>query len=181
MSLHLPLKRMLAIGVFLCVVPIFSSLEAAGLEKLKIGVVDFQKVLNNSEAGQRSRKILLASKEQKESELKAIGEKLKKEREELKNNILLTEAAKAKKQAELREKEINWRNDYKAGERELQRKQIKASESIFSEVQIVINLISKEDKFDLIIEQTTARTILYSRSKLINITDKVINRYNNIK
>ncbi len=177
---HLPLKWMLSIGILLCMAPIFGSLEAAGLEKLKIGVVNFQRVLNDSEAGIRSRKILLASKEQKESELKSIGEKLKKEGEELKNNILLTDAAKAKKQIALRAKEKKWRINYKAAERELQRKQIKASESIFTEVQTVINLISKEENFDLVIEQTTARTILFSRSKLINITGKVIKRYNNI-
>ncbi|MCZ6534318.1 MAG: OmpH family outer membrane protein [SAR324 cluster bacterium] len=168
-----------AVALFL-IVPAICTVFAAGADGPKIGIVNFQRVLNDSEAGKRSRKILLASKDQKESELKAIGENLKKEREELKNNILLTDAAKAKKQKELRARESRWRGDYKAAERDLQRKQIKVSESIFSEVQTVINLISKEENFDFVIEQALARSILFSRTKPINITSKVIERYNNI-
>lgn len=154
--------------------------RAVGAEGMKVGVVDFQKVLNLSEAGKRSRKILLASKEQKASELKAVGENLKKEAEDLRNNILLTDAAKKKKRQDLRTKEKKWRDTFKAAERELQTKQIKASESIFSEVQTVINLIAKEDNFDFIIEQQTARSILYSRAKFQDITDKLIKRYDSL-
>jgi outer membrane protein len=148
--------------------------------QLKIGVVNFQKVLNTSDAGKRSRKILLASKDQKEAELKAIGDQIKQEMQELQGNILLTETAKGKKAKELRGRETKWRRDFQAAERELQKKQIKVSETIFSELKTVINLIAKEQNFDFIIEQTNAQTILYSRDKLINITSEVIERYNNI-
>ena len=178
-SRRMYIRTACAVALFL-IVPAICTVFAAGADGPKIGIVDFQRVLNDSEAGKRSRKILLASKDQKESELKAIGENLKKEREELKNNILLTDAANAKKQKELRTRESRWRGDYKAAERDLQRKQIKASESIFSEVQTVINLISKEENFDFVIEQALARSILFSRTKPINITSKVIERYNNI-
>ena len=165
-----------ALLILLCVPNIY----AQGVGEVKIGVVDFQKVLNLSEAGKRSKKILFASKEQKENELKSVGEQLKKENEALKNNILLTDAAKAKKQNDLRGRERQWRNEFKAAERDLQRKQLKASESIFTEVQTVINLIAKEGKFDFVIEKSTARAILFSRGKMEDITDAVIKRYNDI-
>lgn len=147
---------------------------------LKIGVVNFQTVLTTSEAGKRSRKILLASKGQKEAELRAIGEQIKKEREELENNILLTASAKTKKQKELRERESQWRKEFKIAERELQKKQIKVSETIYSELKTVINLVATEKNFDFIIEQSNAQTILYSRRKLIDLTAEVIDKYNNI-
>ena len=172
--------RILASGVILLIFLSLPHGRAVGAEGMKIGVVDFQKVLNLSESGKRSRKILMASKEQKASELKAIGENLKKEAEDLKNNILLTEAAKKKKEQGLREKERKWRENFKAAERELQTKQFKASESIFSEVQTVIHLIAKEDDFDFILERQTARSILYSRAKFHDITDKLIERYNSL-
>ena len=161
-------------------VALFPQLGLAAADAVKIGVVDFQKVLNLSEAGKRSQKILWASKQQKESELKASGEKLKKESEALRNNIMLNEAAKAKKQKELREEERKLRSAYQAAERGLQREQRKASESIYSQVQTVISLIAKEQKFDFVIEKSTARAILYSGSTMEDITDAVIKRYNGI-
>lgn len=154
--------------------------QVFGAKDVKIGVVDFQTVLNLSEAGKRSRKILLASKKQKENELKAIGDKLKQESKALKNNILLTDAAKGKKKKELIARERSLRKDFKGAERALQREQMKASESIYTEVQTVISLIARERKFDFVIEKTTARAILYSSSKLVDITDSVIKRYNDI-
>lgn len=157
-----------------------AAVSAQSTFKFKIGVVNFQAVLNTSEAGQRSRKILLASKKQKEVELKSRGDQIKKEKADLGNNILLTEAAKAKKEQELRQREAQWRRDFQEAERDLQKKQMKVSETIFSELKTVINLIADEQKFDFIIEQSNAQTILFSRDKLIDITDQVIQRYNNI-
>ena len=149
-------------------------------KQVKIGVVDFQRVLNLSEAGKRSRKILLASKKQKENELKSVGDELKKESETLKNNILLTDAAKGKKRKELIARERSLRKDFKGAERALQREQMKASESIYTEVQTVISLIAREKNYDFVIEKSTARAILYSSTKLADITDTVIKRYNDI-
>ena len=157
-----------------------SNTCAQSAENIKIGVVDFQSVLNLSEAGKRSKKILYASKEQKENELKSTGVSLKKENDALQKNIMLTETAKKAKQKDLLMREKKWRSAFKMAERDLQKKQIKASESIFNEVQTVINLVAKERKFDFVIEKSTARAILFSRSKMEDITDDIIKRYNEI-
>ena len=180
MPANTPFRWVLVTAMAVFILLAATQSHAAGANSFKIGVVDFQKVLNLSEAGKRSRKILLASKQQKENELKSVGDKLKKESGAVNNNILLTEKAKTKKQQELRKRERRLRNDFKAAERELQREQIKASESIFTEVQTVIKVIARENNFDFIIEKSTARAILFSSSKLMDITDTVIKRYNDI-
>ncbi len=169
--------------LILCAALTPALVKEAGAQKppvLKIGVVNFQTVLNKSQAGKRSRKILESAKQQKEAELKAVGDQIKKEREELANNILLTQAAKAKKEKDLRVRENRWRRDFKAAERDLQQKQIKVSETIFTELKTVISLVAKEQDFDFIIEQSNAQTILFSRSKMRNLTKEVIERYDNI-
>lgn len=173
-------NRIQLAGIVLGLLLLIPHNQVFGAKDVKIGVVDFQKVLNLSEAGKRSRKILLASKKQKEDELKTVGDKLKKESEALKNNILLTDAAKEKRKKDLIARERSLRKDFKGAERALQREQMKASESIYTEVQTVIGLIAREQKFDFVIEKSTARAILYSRSKLADITDTVIKRYNDI-
>lgn len=169
-----------AAGIGLILVMSAPAINAAGAEAIRIAIVDFQKVLVRSEAGKRSRKMLMVSKKQKENELKSAGEQLKKESDSLKNNILLTDTAKAKKRKALLDRERKLRMDFKAAERKLQREQMKASESIFTQVQTVINLIAKEQKFDFVVEKSTARTILFSSSEMVDITAKVIERYNDI-
>lgn len=178
MLFRLAVRWILYAGIVMVLLPQFG--QAAGGDALKIGVVDFQKLLNLSEAGKRSQKILWASKQQKESELKATGDKLKKKIDALRNNIMLNDAAKSKKQKELRVEERKLRSDLRASERELQREQMKASDSIYTQVKTVIGLIAKEQKFDFVVEKTTARSILYARGKMEDITDIVIRRYNGI-
>lgn len=165
-------------GIVLGVLLLMPHNQVFSANDIKIGVVDFQKVLNLSEAGKRSRKILLASKKQKENELKSDGDKLKKESEALKNNILLTDAAKTKKKKALAARERSLRKNFRGAERKLRQEQMKASESIYSEVRTVVRLVAREKKYDFVLEKATARAILYSSNKLVDITDAVIKRYN---
>ena len=77
---------------------------------IRIGVVDLNAALNNSEAGKRSKRILLTDKEQMEDELKAQESDLKKRADDLKNNVLLTESAKAQREIELKDLERKLRD-----------------------------------------------------------------------
>ena len=158
------------------------GLAAKGAEDkpLKVGVVDLSRALNNSDAGKRSKKILLHSRDQKESELKTKEESLKKLAEEVRGNIMLTEAARAEKEKEMRERQAILRKELRAAQRALQDQERKMTESIFSQLRTVIVLISKEEKFDFVMEQSAARLILYTRHPFIDITDKTIERYNEI-
>jgi outer membrane protein len=152
--------------------------EAKGLEGLKIGVVNVNQALNQSAAGERSKSILLASKSQLENELKAKEDDLKKKRDDLQNNIMLTKDARDAKEQELRTQETQLRKDVEDAQRELQAKERTLTESIFVELRTVINQIAKEEHYDLVLEQNAANVILYSSTKFDDLTDKVIERYN---
>lgn len=151
---------------------------AAGL---RIAVVDLNTALNESEAGKRSKKILRADKAQMESELKAKETSLKEAREELDNNILLTGAARAEREDELRNKERQLRNAVQQAQKELQDKERRYTETIFNELKTVINLVSKEDGWDIVLEKASSQVILYSSFEMEDITDKVIERYKQIQ
>ncbi len=151
--------------------------QAAGLEGLKIGVVDINSALNRSSAGARSKNILLSSKTQLENELKAKEEELKEMREDLQNNLMLTEAARKEKEDELRKRQQSLRREVQAAQRELQAKERKLTESIFIELRTVIAELAREKAYDLVLEQNASQVVLYSSAKFDNLTDEVIQRY----
>jgi outer membrane protein len=155
--------------------------NAGGKAGLKIGVVDLNAALNNSEAGKRSKRILLTDKDQMEDELKAQESDLKKKSEDLKNNVLLTEAARAQKEGELKDLERRLREAVQKAQRELQDKERRYTESIFSELKTVIGVVAKEEKFDVVLEKNASQVILFSQYDLLDITDRVIAKYDNIQ
>ena len=156
------------------------AVKGAEHKLLKIGVVDLNRALNDSDAGKRSKKFLVASRDQKQSELETKEESLKTLAEEVKNNILLTETARAKKEKEFRERQAALRKEAREARLALQDQERKHTESIFAQLRTVIALISKEEKFDFVVEQNAARLFLYTRHPFIDITDKIIERYNDI-
>lgn len=164
----------------LALVP-WAGTDASAAEQLKVGIVRLNKALNSSSAGERSKKILLAAKTQKEGELKAQERELKQLQEQLDSNMMLSDEAKAKRRDELRQKRRELRTAVQKAQRELQLRERKLTKSVLTELKTIVEAISKEEGFDLVFEQAASQIILYSRFKLIDITDKVISRYNKIE
>jgi len=153
---------------------------AAGLDQLKIGIVDINRALNQSTAGERSKKLLLATRDQKENELKNKEQVLKKLSEELQNSLMLSETTRKDKEQELREKEMELRQDVQKAQSELQDKERKMTESIFNELKIVVAALAKEGKYDLILEQGASQVILFHSGTFTDLTDQVIARFNKL-
>ena len=145
---------------------------------LKVAIVNINKALNTSEAGERSKKILLASKTQKENELKAKDAQFRKLVDDTRSNMMLSETAKAQKEKDLKDKESELRQEVQDAQRELQEQERKLTESIFSDLRAVIATIGQERKYDLILEQGASQVILYAQLKFDDLTDEVIDRYN---
>lgn len=157
----------------------FCSAGGASALDLKIGIVNINKALNTSQAGERSKKILMAAKNQKENDLKAKDAQFRKLVEDTRSNsMMLSDTAKADKEKELRDKENALRLEVQDAQRELQEQERKLTESIFADLRGVIASIGKEQKFDLILEQGASQVILYTPLKFDDLTDEVIERYN---
>jgi outer membrane protein len=167
------------LGVFAaCWVALAAAAHAADF---RIGVINLNKALNESEAGQRSKKVLLASRNQLENELKAKEASLKTLAADLKDNIMLTEATRQKKEQDLRAKESELRQDVQSAQKELQEQERKLTDSIFTELKSIVNMVAKEHNLDAVLEQAAAQAILFSKLKFIDITDEVIARYDKIQ
>jgi len=149
--------------------------------ELKIGIVNMNRAINTSEAGERSKKILLATKSQKENELKAKEAQFRKLVEDSRTNMMLSDAAKQQKEKELRDKESDLRQEVQSAQHDLQDQERKLTDSIFTELKAVVGLVAKEKHFDLVLEQAASQVVLFSQFKMDDITDEVVDRYNKIQ
>ncbi|MDH5751435.1 MAG: OmpH family outer membrane protein [Deltaproteobacteria bacterium] len=173
----------IAIGVLslaLAVLLVPSGASPSDLKGVKIGVVNINQALNESEAGKRSKNLLLAAQKQKENELKGKEEHLTKLSEELQNSMMLSDEARRSKEMELREKERALRQEVQRAQQELQEQERKLTESIFAELKTVLAEIAREEKFDIVLEQNASQVILFHSEPFTDLTDKVIERYNKL-
>lgn len=145
---------------------------------LDIAVVDMNQALNNSVAGKRSKKILLAQKSQLESELKAKEKELKQLNEELQSNIMLSEEGRSERQQDLRQRQQELRKAVQQAQQELQQRERQYTQTIFNELKTVIGMMSRENGYDLVLEKGAAEVVLYSGFEMEDITRQVIDRYN---
>ena len=175
-----PLAQFLLVAL-LVVIPGGLQLALAQDGGLRIAVVDLNRALNESQAGKRSKKILLADKSQMESELKTEESELIKLSKELKSNLLLSDKARQQREAELAKRERELRNAVKKAQQELQNKERRYTESIFTELKTVIGLVSREEKWDIVLEKQASQIVLFTTFDMDDITDKVISRYDTIQ
>ncbi|MEW6162662.1 MAG: OmpH family outer membrane protein [Nitrospirota bacterium] len=158
----------------LCIVPAF--LFAA--EFPKIGCVDLQKIVYESETGKKAKSDLDALVKSKQSivdeKLKAI-ERLKGEIE--KQASVLSPEARKSKQEELEKMEREYLRFAQDSEAEIRKKDAELKDMILKEVFELIEKIGKEEGYTLIIERSTA---VYF-DNILDITDKVIKKYNELK
>lgn len=158
-----------------------ASSGRASAADLKVAVVNMNRAINTSEAGERSKKILLAAKAQKENELKAKEAQFRKLVDDTRANMMLSEAAKVQKDKELRDKENDLRQEVQSAQHDLQEQERKLTDSIFVELKTVIAVIAQEKKYDIVLEQAASQVILFSQFKLEDITDEAVERYNKIQ
>jgi outer membrane protein len=161
------------IGVFL-----YLSGFAFAADSIKIGYVDIQKVLEQSNESKKVRSTLESLKSSKEKELEKMVTTAKKLDEDLKKqqNILSDEAKKSKIE-ELEKMDRDIRRFVSDSEAELAKKQREMENSILNDLVNIIQQIGKEGDYTLILPATV---ILYS-NKVIDITDTVLKKFNEMK
>ena len=147
----------------------------------EIGVVDLNQALNQSESGIRSKNILERRGRQKQQEFKLEESELRKLAEDLRNNPLLTPKAKSKKEQELIARQQQLREKVRSIEQEMRLEERRLTEVIFKELKTVIRSISIKEKLDLVLEKNAAQVILYMKEDTTDLTQKVIDEYNELK
>jgi len=156
----------------------FFSGIASAADSIKIGYVDMQKLIDQSDETKKVRSTLESLKTSKEKELEKMVTTAKKLEEDLKKQInILSDDAKKTKVDELEKMDRDIRRFVSDSEAELTKKQREMENSILTELVGIIQKLGQEGDYSLILPATV---ILYS-SKGIDITDTVLKKYNEIK
>lgn len=153
----------------------FFAASASAADVAKIGVVDFQRVIKESEAGRHMQTQIQKKGRQMEADLQELAQQIEKLNEQLtRDAMVMSKEKRQEKQRELEIKKYDFQStqkEYQAKFRELENKML---EKLREEIFAIAEQIGKKEGYLLIIEKSAA--IYYPGT--IDITDKIIRQYN---
>ena len=148
---------------------------AAAQDRVKIGFIDVQRAISESQAGKRAKDRFQAQVKKAEGDML----KEKSELERLKNDLdkkgpLMKEEERRNLEADLQKRYVAYQRTAGDYQQELRQKESEMMGDILKELEQIVNEVGKAEKFTLILERSQ---ILYS-DQGIDITNKVIEVYN---
>lgn len=160
---------------FITVTAFIGTASAAGT--VKIGVVDFQKILTNSNYGKRATDELNSKGKKMEDDMKVKeSELLDLQKKFEKDSLVMSKDKKEEKQKELRTKFNDFktlRSEYMKSFKELQNNHFN---KIRSDVLSVTGEVGRKEGFTMVIEKNEGGIMYFDGA--LDITDKVISEYN---
>lgn len=164
------MKYWLVLGMLL-----FSHTLGHAQDKIKIGYIDIQRVISESQAGKRARERFQAQVKKAEADIVKERQELDRLKSELdKKGPLLKEDERRNIESDLQKRSVNLQRNMADHQQELQAKNNEMMADILKELEKIVNEVGKAEKFTLILERSQ---ILYS-DQGIDITSKVIESYN---
>lgn len=165
------MKKLFAVLFF-----IVFAMPAWAQEKIKIGLIDVQRAISDSQAGKKAREKFQAQVKKAEADLL----RQKQEVEKLKSDVdkkgpLLKEDDRKNLEKEFQKRYVIYQRDMRDSQEELRQKEGEMTADILKELETVVAEIGKNEKFTLILERSQ---LLYS-DQAVDITNKVIELYNN--
>ncbi len=147
---------------------------------LKVGIVDLLKALNESEAGKKARTELESLLKSKQTSIEEKGKNIEKLRADLeKQAAIISAEAKKAKEDELERLIRDYQRIVADSQSELKKKEGELTGEILKDLREIINKIAQEEGYSLILEHAEG-LVLYT-NKSLDLTDKVIKRYNESK
>jgi outer membrane protein len=163
-------KYWLALGwLLVSCVPLFAQ------DRIKIGFIDIQRVVQESQAGKRAKERFQAQVKKAEADIMKERQDLDRLKTDLeKKGPLLKEDERRNMEADFQKRSVALQRSMSDYQQELQQKNNQLMADILKELEAIVNEVGKADKFTLILERSQ---ILYS-DQGIDITSKVIETYN---
>jgi outer membrane protein len=145
--------------------------------EIKIAVVDMQKALQSVEAGKKAKATLEKEFNEKKKTLLTEEETIKKMSEEFKKQSLaLSEDARNKKQNEIQERLLKYRELFGKSQMDIQNRERDLTAPIIEKLKKVIGELGNNKSYTIILEKNE-NSVLYSQSK-DDLTDEVIKKFN---
>lgn len=149
----------------------------ARAEEVKLGYVDLQRALNETEDGRKAKASLKKVFDQKQKELDEQQEDLKKAIEDLNKKRTLLPADKVReKEAELQERMQKVQQIYVRHQQDLAGKEQEATAKIFERMSRIIGKIATTENFTMVLDKNQS-AVLFAKPHL-DLTNELIRRYN---
>ena len=163
--------RLVMLGVFL----VASSPVVSFAEDVKLGYVDLQRALNETEDGRKAKANLKKVFDQKQKELDEQQEDLKKAVEDLDKKRTLLPADKVReKEAELQARMQKVQQTYLRHQQDLSGKEQEATAKIYERMNKIIQKIAQSESFSMIVDKSA---LVFAKPHL-DLTNELIRRYN---
>ena len=148
---------------------------AWGQERVKIGFIDLQRAIMESQAGK-------SAKDRFQTEVKKVESDLLKEKQEVerlksemdKKSLLLKAEERSNMEKELQRRVVNYQRRVNDSQQELRQREGEMTSEILKDLEKVVIEVGKNEKFTLILERSQ---VLYS-DQGVDITPKVVDLYN---
>lgn len=141
----------------------------------KVGVVDMNRVINETADGQAAKKRLERDMTRRQKELDKKQKDFEKFAEDLQSSFdMLTDDAKAKRMQEYQQQATELQQLYAEHQQQLAEAEAEATSKIIERVIKIVQGIAKKDKYTLVVDQGA---VLYVDSGS-DLTKKVIDLYN---
>jgi outer membrane protein len=148
---------------------------AWGQERVKIGFIDLQRAIMESQAGK-------SAKDRFQVEVKKVESELLKEKQEVerlksdmdKKGMLLKAEERSNMEKELQRRVVNYQRRVNDSQQELRQREGEMTSEILRDLEKVVVEVGKNEKFTLILERSQ---VLYS-DQGVDITPRVVEIYN---
>jgi len=162
------MKTVLAL-IFALVVP------AVALGQGKIGYVDLQKALSESNAGKKAKDKFKVEVDRLQSKLKKQKDEIDGLKEQLEKKASVMKAAEREQmEDDFRRKMRDFEREYKDSQADLQKKDNDVTGVILRDLQKVIQDLGQSEGYTMIVEMNS----LLFADRTLDLTERVINEYN---
>jgi len=145
--------------------------------QVKIGVVDLQRAINETEDGRQAKRRLKKLFDERQQSLNEKQENLKTQKESLeRQQDVLSEDALRKKVEQYQADLMELQNEYVQYQQELSTKEAELTQKILEKMQEILRRIGQTDDYTLIIEANEGGVVWVPSN--LDLTDVLIQRYN---
>lgn len=143
----------------------------------KIGTVNLQRALNESEAGQKAKEKFKKEVDELQTDLESQKKKLEAMKADFeKKGMVLKEDQRKELEREYQRKLRDFRRTYKDAQNDLKTRDNEMTAEILEELQKVIAEYGPQHDYTLILEASNTGAVLY-RDDAVDITDEIIEVY----
>ena len=148
----------------------------SGAEGIRVAVIDINKILNESDAGQAAKKKMEARYEELKKTIDAKQEEARKLKEEIdRQKVMLGKEKLKEKEDALQAKVGELQKLTQEGEREMQARQGEMTREVLKVVETQLDTVVKAEKLDLVLERS-AGVVHFAES--LDITRRVLDLVN---